>query len=110
MWRVSSIHFSCKRDFTEVTQDVDLELVMLLWIICLGSVQSNESLKRKNFFQLSQRGDGRRRSRDLTHQREPCHSVVGFEGGGSGGMSQGLQCLLETGTGPWLIVSNIIGP
>ena len=83
---------------------------MLLWIICMGSVQSNKSLKRKNFFQLSQRGDGRRRSRDLTHQREACHPVVGFEGGESCGMSQGLQHLLETGTGPWLIASNIIGP
>ena len=57
----------------------------------MGSVQSNKSLKRKNFFQLSQRGDGRRRSRDLTHQREACRPVVGFEGGGSCGMSQGLQ-------------------
>ena len=55
----------------------------------MGSVQSNESLKRKNFFQLSERGDGRRRSRDLTHQREPCH----FEGGGRWGNEPRMAAL-----------------
>ena len=88
-------------------------LVTLLWIICLDSVQGNESLKMKNLFQLSQRGDGIRRSRDLTHQRKACpFPVVSFKVEEEGAVSQGLQYLLETGTGPWLIAgsSSILGP
>ena len=87
-------------------------LVTLLWIICLGSVQLNESLKRKNVFQLSQRGGGRGRSTDLIYQREACPPIVGFEVEEEGAMSQGLQYLLETRTGPWLIAgsSSILGP
>ena len=39
MWRVSSIHFSCKRDFTEVTQDVDLGDVIVDYLLGLSPIK-----------------------------------------------------------------------